>query len=140
MTATRTLGLLIWALLAGGCHVLVPTQPPVEEPESDWGPLAVVENTGGMEALAEGIVRIDRDCVWIGRRPILLVWDTDRTRWEPPGRILFERTDGEIVVIENGRWFSMGGGYIQSTFEWVNPPNAGCPESHFLVSDVSPPD
>ena len=95
-----------------------------------------------MEALTEGIVRIDGDCVWVGARPQLLVWDKDRTRWEPPGRILFENFDGEVVVIENGQWFSIGGGSVQSTFEWVNPPEPGCAgeDSHFLVSGVESPE
>ena len=100
----------------------------------------MIENTGGMEAGLEGIVRIDHECVYVDApRETLLVWDKDRTHWEPPGQILFERVDGEMVVIENGQRFSMAGGSVQSTFDWVNPPNPGCPESHFLVSDVAPP-
>jgi hypothetical protein len=106
---TRAIGLIASALIAAGCSLVPPL--PLDEPEAEWGPLAVVEDAGGMEALTEGIVRIDRECVYVDHGPekTLLVWDKDRTRWEPPGRILSERFDGEVVVIENGHRFSIGG-------------------------------
>jgi len=112
---------------------------PAEEPELTWGPLAVIEETGGMDALAEGIVRIDAECVWLDRgRGILLVWPEARTRWVPPGGVLFERQNGEVVAIHNGERLAFGGGGVQSTFEWVNAPDPSCPADHWLISDVAP--
>lgn len=126
------------AVLAG-CHVLVPPLRP-EEPAQIWGPLAVIEETGGMEARTEGILRIDRDCVYLDHGPVetLLVWPEKRTLWVPPGGILLESLTGEVVAIQNGQRVAFGGGHDQSTFEWVNPPDPGCPADHWLISEVAP--
>ena len=129
--------IVLASALAAGCHALVP--PLADEPEETWGPLAVIEETGGMEARTEGILRIDRECVYLDHGPetTLLVWPEKRTRWVPPGGILLESLSGEVVAIRNGQRVAFGGG-DQSTFEWVNPPNPGCPTHHWLISEAAP--
>jgi hypothetical protein len=118
----------------------MPFLPPDPRPEEIWGPLAVVENAGGMEALTEGIVRIDQDCAYLDHGPekTLLVWPANRTRWQPPGSIVFERLDGERLVIENGHQYAFGGG-SKPVVDWVNKPNLSCPEAPWLISDVALP-
>jgi hypothetical protein len=109
-------------------------------PDAKWGPLAVVENAGGMEALREGIVRIDQKCVYIdhGHEKSLLVWPERRTQWVPPGGILFERSDGKQLAIENGRRYEFGGG-SHPVVDCVNQPDPTCPKGQWLVSDVALP-
>jgi hypothetical protein len=119
--------------------VLVPPVPD-EDPEAAWGPLAVIEETGGMDARTEGILRIDRECAYLDHGPqkTLLVWPEKRTRWVPPGGILLEQFNGDVLAIQNGQRVAFGGGHDQSTFEWVNPPDPRCPADHWLISEVAP--
>lgn len=133
--------IVLVAAIPAACDLLV---PPLlqEEPEDVWGPLTVSDDPREMEAATGGIVRIDRECVYLEgpRVDTLLVWPEARTNWEPPGAILFERNSGDVVLIQNGQRVALGGGGANELFEWVNPPDPTCPSEKWLVSDVVPPE
>lgn len=107
--------------------------------ESAWGPLAVVHNGHGPDALASGVVRMEGLCVYLemDTQNVLLVWPSDRTRWEASaGQIMFTRSDDRIVSISSGQRLSVGGGHSVPTDDWVAAPNALCPTAQWFVSDV----
>jgi len=111
--------------------------------DEDWGPLAVSRGpASGDEALLEGTLRIDDDCVTVessGGR-VLVVWPSDSTQWDPDTHtITYGATDdGSDVVLRNGDTMQVGGGgwaageaedgpaeWAGST-EWVNEPADEC--------------
>lgn len=124
------MGVISPALAMGACALTA---------ESGWGPLAVVDDRRGPDALAEGTLQVDPTCVYLdvrGRR-LLLVWPDDRTRWEPAtGDISFVRNNGETVTVSPGQFIAVGGGEEHVQAGWLATPNPGCPDAHWLVSDV----
>jgi hypothetical protein len=122
---------------------------------TEWGPLAVVPNTGGAEALTAGTLRITELCVWLetaGDEAELLVWPADRTRWDPAmGSIGFANSNGIEVTLRDAEpvWFSGGGDSTAESgvsgedwaagLEWVAPPDPSCPmDVRWFVNEVVP--
>lgn len=109
--------------------------------ERGWGPLAVVENGFGPDALAEGTLRVDPECVNLerGDRHWLLVWPSDRTTWnEPDNSIEFRRRDSSVVTVRDGQYISVGGGEGPVGLPWLASPRPGCAGIQWFVSDVVP--
>jgi hypothetical protein len=119
----------------------------------DWGPLAVMNMNGGMDALNTGVLRITGNCVVLetaGGESELLVWPADRTRWdEASASIVFTDPEGTEATLHNGELVSLGGGgdstseggvpieeWVASV-DWVAAPDASCPmEIRWFVSSV----
>ena len=111
-------------------------------PGTDWGPLAVVRDEVGPDALATGVVSIDGPCVHLdtGDRRLLLLWPDSPTAWHPAiEEISFERADGTSVSVGDGTRMSVGGGETGvEGHDWVAQPDAACGDASWLVSDVMP--
>ena len=120
-----------------------------------WGPLAVMEMSGGMDALTTGVLRVTDQCVTLetaGGESELLVWPADRTRWEEAtGSIRFTNPPvGPDFVLRDGQSVSLGGGgdgtaeggtsgaEWAASIDWVAAPDPACPmEVRWYVSAVS---
>lgn len=119
-----------------------------------WGPLAVVPpSQGSDDALAVGILHVADACVSLegaDGEKALLVWPSDRTRWDAATRAIgFTNFDGESVTFRDGDRVSLGGGGDRTEesglsgqdwverLQWVAPPDASCPlESRWFVGEV----
>ncbi|MDQ3691653.1 MAG: hypothetical protein M3406_16810 [Chloroflexota bacterium] len=119
-----------------------------------WGPLAVMEMSGGMDALTTGVLRVTDRCVLFetaGGESELLVWPADRTRWdEPTGTIRFTNPPvGDDFTLSDGQPVSFGGGgdataesgvsgpEWAASVDWVAAPDPSCPmEVRWYVSSV----
>lgn len=120
-----------------------------------WGPLAVMEMSGGMDALTIGVLRVTDQCVTLGTaggESELLVWPADRTRWDAAtGTIRFTNPPvGPDFVLRDGQSVSFGGGgdaaaeggvsgaEWAASVDWVAAPDPACPmEVRWYVSAVS---
>lgn len=113
-----------------------------------WGPLAVTDMDGGMDALATGTLRVSDRCVLLetaGSSAELLVWPADLTGWdEADGAIVFKNPDGTTARLRDGEAVRLGGGentadrelWLAST-DWVSPPDPSCPmEVRWYVSGL----
>ena len=111
-------------------------------PGTDWGPLAVVRDEVGPDALATGVLTIEGPCVHLvtGDRRLLLLWPESPTAWHPDiGEISFERANGTSVSVRDGTRLSAGGGETGvAGHDWVAEPDASCGDASWLVSDVMP--
>jgi hypothetical protein len=105
----------------------------------DWGPLAVVDDGFGPDALASGTLRIDPDCVYLESPSAryLLVWPSDRTSWnEPEDSISFQSRDG-VVTLDGGQHVSLGGGEGPAGLPpWLASPRPACAGTLWFVQDV----
>lgn len=118
-----------------------------------WGPLAVMNMSGGMDALNTGTLRITDTCVVLetaGGESELLVWPADRTRWNAAeGTISFADPEWGRLTLHDGEAVSLGGGGDSgaesgvsgaewaASVDWVAPPDASCPmEIRWYVSEV----
>jgi len=118
------------------------------------GPLAVMEMSGGMDALNTGVLRITDRCVLLetaGGESELLVWPADRTRWDDATRtIRFTNPPaGDEFTLQDGQSVSLGGGgdgtdeggvtpaeWVAS-IDWVAAPDPSCPmDIRWYVSSV----
>ena len=117
----------------------------------DFGPLAVIDNPGGSQALAgPGPVRIDEDCVTLTSATgtqFLLVWHVAEIAWDPESRTitytrLWNRGD-ETVSILDGDIISVGGESLNSdvpierNLTWLATPTPTCPGRPWAVSRVT---
>ncbi len=119
----------------------------------DWGPLAVVESTGGAEALITGTVRITDACALLeegeGER-VLLVWPEPQVNWlSARNAIKFASESGVQIVLQDGDTVSFGGGgsaesedglaredFLES-IAWVARPHPDCVKStRWFINDV----
>jgi len=122
----------------------------------DWGPLAVMQASGGADALNMGTLRITAACVLLetaGGESELLVWPADRTRWDDASAsVVFSLSDGSETTLRNGQLVSLGGGGDSTreggvsadewaaSIAWVAPPDSSCPmETRWFVSAVVSP-
>jgi hypothetical protein len=119
-----------------------------------WGPLAVTDPVGGMDALMYGELVIDNDCVLLNERgdEVLLVWPKDATGWDAATQtILYESSDGIIHELSDGDQLKLGGGgssadeggldkvALVADVEWVSAPDASClRDIVWEVSDARP--
>lgn len=120
---------------------------------ADWGPLAVMNMNGGMDALNTGVLNITDDCVVLetaGGESELLVWPADRTHWDgATGSIVFTETEGTEFTLGDGELVSLGGGGDSSaegsvspaewaaSIDWVSAPDPSCPmEIRWYISGV----
>lgn len=118
-----------------------------------WGPLAVMDMSGGMDALTTGTLRITDTCVVLetaGGESELLVWPADRTRWSAAdGTIGFTHAERGQLTLRDGEAISLGGGGDSAaeggvpgaewaaSVDWVAPPDPSCPmEIRWYVSEV----
>jgi hypothetical protein len=109
----------------------------------EWGPLAVIPPQDGSDtARTEGRLRITDTCVFLdeqGER-VLLLWPSDRTRWNAAERtVTFANVGGTPVVVADGTAVVLGGGGDSSEeggitpgawlegMTWVARPADGCP-------------
>jgi hypothetical protein len=109
--------------------------PTVTEGADLYGPLAVLEHTGGMEALAHGQLEVTGDCVMLrtsGHRTLLL-WPADRTRWSHgEAAVLFTEGGRPSWTMRSGDQVTFGGGGVPlneqhlRTLGWINRPNWAC--------------
>lgn len=120
----------------------------VRSASSIWGPLTLVDGTGDM-ARTEGVVVITDACVFLehdGERG-LLVWPSDRTRWNSDdGTISFTTLDGVEVSVESGQHvvFAGGGADVSEdgerwveTRQWARAPAPECvTDGAWFVTDV----
>lgn len=120
-----------------------------------WGPLAVMEMSGGMDALTTGVLRITDRCVTLetaGGESELLVWPADRTRWDQATRTIHFTNPpaGPDFVLRDGQSVSFGGGGDSAaegggssaewaaSVDWVAAPDPACPmDIRWYVSAVS---
>jgi hypothetical protein len=122
-----------------------------------WGPLAVMNMNGGMDALTTGVLRITDDCVVLetaGGESELLVWPADRARWDAATRSIgFTNPDGSQSTLRDGEAVSFGGGGDSTaeggvsgaewaaSLDWVSPPHPNCPmEIRWYLSEVADPE
>jgi hypothetical protein len=159
-TPWRFLGLVpiaaaaVLAVLVG--QALLEGRAPGPGASRAWGPLAVVSQTGGDEALNTGTLRITETCVVLetaGGESELLVWPADRTRWDASaGTIGFTNADGIGLSLHDRQLVSLGGGgdgtaesgvsgeEWMARVDWVAPPDLSCPlEIRWWVNDVVSP-
>lgn len=129
--------------------VLAQVPSPAQQGDAaGWGPLAVLDMDGGMDALTTGRLRVTESCVLLeiaGGESELLVWPADLTGWdEADGTIVFTDYDGTTARLRDGEPVSLGGGentadtesWLAST-DWVSPPDPSCPmEVRWYVSGV----
>jgi hypothetical protein len=116
---------------------------PTTDADVDWGPLAVARgDASGDEALLEGTLRIDDECVTVetSGEVVLVVWPGDSTRWDAVAEtITYGATDdGAEVVLRSGDEMHVGGGgWSADEFEgdpaewagstdWLNQPADDC--------------
>lgn len=106
-----------------------------------WGPLAVVEQAAGAEALISGTLQIEERCVLLDERgeAVLLVWPSTTTTWDSStATVTFATPDGQRVALRDGDTVTFSGGgssvaegdvsaeeFLAST-EWVQAPSPGC--------------
>lgn len=137
------LPVLVLAVVLGAVASCGDSQNSSSDDDADWGPLAVARgDASGSEALIEGILRLDDQCVTIesnGGR-VLVVWPSNSTQWDSDANtITYSATDDESeVILRDGDTMSVGGGgwaagesegdpadWAGST-EWVNEPADEC--------------
>lgn len=149
--------LLVLAVAVGGALLASSGGSPagdLSERPGPWGPLAVMEMSGGMDALNAGVLRISDRCVVLetaGGELDLLVWPADRTRWdEATGTIHFTNPPfGPEFVLHHGQSVSFGGGGDSTaeggvsgaewaaSVDWVAAPDPSCPmEIRWFVGEV----
>lgn len=145
--------LLVLAVAVGGALLASPGGDRSGEPQP-WGPLAVMEMSGGMDALTTGVLRVTDRCVLLetaGGESELLVWPADRTRWdEATGTIRFTNPPvGDEFTLRDGQPVSFGGGGDSTaeggvsgaewaaSVDWIAAPDPSCPmEIRWFVSSV----
>lgn len=128
----RTVPTLMLALVVAGCAAF---------DGGEWGPLGVADAQGGGDALIHGTIQIRDDCVLLDEQgeEVLLVWPSDRTRWDASSRsITFESRDGArdtfsdgdpVVMRGGGSSLSEGGESSEewvSSIDWVDRPADSC--------------
>ena len=120
-------------------------------PGYDFGPLAVLEGSGGADALGgTGCARIDDDCVTMLRangENLLLVWHASEVRWDDEDReITFSAafdSDDESVTIRDGDVITVGGSGLVGDVPverdplWLAPPHESCIGEPWAVSSVT---
>lgn len=114
--------------------------------QSDWGPLAVVESSGGGDdALINGTLDLVGDCYILddGNERVLLVWPADRTAWNADDQtVAFESTDGSTATLGVGDEVSLGGGGNSvnegglSAQEWIGNVNWAAQPQESCVGDT----
>lgn len=120
-----------------------------------WGPMSVMEMSGGMDALTTGVLRITERCVLLetaGGESELLVWPADRTQWDeatrtirytnPPFGPEFTLRDGQPVSLGGGGDATGEGGVSPAewiaSIDWVSAPDRSCPmDIRWYVSSVA---
>ena len=148
-----TATLLVIAVALGGALLASPDGDRSGAPQP-WGPLAVMEMSGGMDALTTGLLRVTDRCVLLetaGGESELLVWPADRTRWdEATGTIQFTNPPvGDEFTLRDGQPVSLGGGGDRTdeggvtaaewmaSIDWVAEPDPSCPmDIRWYVSSV----
>jgi hypothetical protein len=128
LALVSTAALLVLAVAVGGALLGGPAGD-LSEGSDPWGPLAVMEMSGGMDALTTGVLRVTDRCVFLetaGGESELLVWPADRTRWdEATGTIRFTNppAGGGDSTDEGGvapaEWVA--------SIDWVAAPDPSCP-------------
>lgn len=121
----------------------------------EWGPLSVMDTSGGMDALTTGVLRITEGCVTLetaGGDSELLVWPADRAEWDPATRTIrftnppfgpqFTLRDGQPVSLGGGGDSAAEGGVAAAewvaSIDWVAAPDLSCPmEIRWFVSSVA---
>ncbi len=124
-------------------------------PADAWGPLAVIgPQIGSDDARTEGTLRVTADCVHILEQgdPVLLLWPSDQTSWDPATRsITFTNADGTTATVGDGSTVVLGGSGMSrdedgelvdawlAGMRWVAPPSAGCAaERYWTVGAMLP--
>ena len=109
-------------------------------PDGGWGPLAVVRNETGPDALTTGFVTVESQCVFVrsGNLRTMLLWPVERTAWNGSNaEITFTRANGDRLSLRDGVRVSFGGGETDRRgHEWVAEPDAACGDRAWMVSDV----
>jgi hypothetical protein len=111
-------------------------------PTGRWGPLAVIGPQDGADtARTEGTLSVTEDCVQVLEQgePVLLVWPSGQTSWDPETRsITFVNADGTKVTAGDGSTVILGGSGMSrdedgelvdawlAGMHWVARPAAGC--------------
>ena len=120
--------------------------------DGHWGPLAVTDPDGGMDALMVAELVVDKGCVLVSEEgeEVLVIWPKNQTGWDPAAEtVLFERSDGTILELRDGDLLELGGGgdniyeagasresLVEST-DWVSPPDDSClRDIVWSISDV----
>jgi len=153
LALVSTAALLVLAVAVGGPLLGSPAGDLSERP-GPWGPVAVMEMSGGMDALTTGVLRITDRCVVLetaGGESELLVWPADRTRWDEATRtIRFTNPPfGPEFTLQDSQSVSLGGGgdgtdesgvtpaeWVAS-IDWVAAPDPSCPmQIRWSVSEV----
>lgn len=120
---------------------------------SEWGPLAVIESTGGGDdALITGTIEITDACAFIndGGQRTLLVWPDSRVDWlASRNAIQFLSGSGNRVTLESQDLVTFSGGgssdgeggmsreeFLQSTDWLARPPSECVVGSRWFIADV----
>ena len=93
---------------------IVPEPTPGKSSDVDYGPLAVISPSDGLDtARNEGVVDLDGPCAALRARGrvILLLWAADRVTWNATSHsVAFRNPDGHLVTIASGTQVVLGGG------------------------------
>lgn len=143
MNRSRVLPLRVLGTIILGLAVLVSAcgGEAAQSVEGVWGPLAVTDPDGGMDALMYGELIIDENCVLLNEQgdEVLLIWPKGATGWDAAAQtILFEGSDGIVHELRDGDQLQLGGGgastaeggldkeaFLADT-DWVSAPDASC--------------
>lgn len=144
---------LVLAVAVGGTLLASPGRDRSGGPQPR-GPLAVMQMSGGMDALTTGVLRVTDWCVLLetaGGELELLVWPADRTRWDAAtGTVRFTNPPlGPEFTLQDGQAVSLGGGGDSTdeggvtaaewvaSIDWVAEPDSSCPmDIRWYVSSV----
>jgi hypothetical protein len=143
------------AILVAG--ILIACSGPFAVPEHDeFGPLAVIEDSGGGQSDAlggTGTVIVGERCVELDvqgtRRRRLLVWRSADVRWDSAARsIVFAPRGKPPIVISGGTNVTIGGEALPTDtpagggkptaagIRWLATPDAQCSTDVFIVHSV----
>ena len=121
--------------------------------DEQWGPLAVTDPDGGMDALMVGQLVVDDGCVLVSEagEEVLVIWPQNQTGWDPAAEtVLFERSDGTVLELRDGDLLELGGGgdniyeaggtpeSLVDGVDWVSVPDDSClRDVVWAISDVN---
>lgn len=154
------LALVVTAAACNPAPSASPVATPSERPtgtagqQAEFGPLAVAHLELGLEALEEGTIVVEQDCVYLAGRTQrwFLVWPEARVRWSAKEEAVaianvkrppYLARDGDAVVMSGGGDMVAEGGLPDvewlASQNWVSAPHPSCDlKSRWFVNEVVP--